>query len=94
MLSMGSHRVRDDWSDLAAAAAEHHYIFYAIDWNQGEGVQLVPVVWIAGTKHGGTFQLSGFVVVTHSFFNNNHVHTYCLLSASFPSIHEHTSKTL
>lgn len=37
---------------------EHHYVIYGIDWNQGEGVQLVPIMWIAGMKHGGTFQLS------------------------------------
>jgi len=30
LLSMGSHRVGHDWSDLAAAAAVLHYIYYSL----------------------------------------------------------------
>ena len=30
--SMGSHRVRHDWSDLAAAASYHHSFFCGIGW--------------------------------------------------------------
>lgn len=73
---------------------EPHYIIYGIDWNQGEGVQLVPIMWIAGMKHGGTSQLSESVVATHLFFNNNQVRTYCLLSLASHQFMSMPQKTL